>query len=88
MSTQYDWYKLFNQTDFKNENLVSRTILLQLEGRGRQIFEIFRAAYVSVQYGDAFLPVTFLDANPFVIETYAVYLDANDDVWFGFEVPP
>lgn len=87
MTTQYDWYKLFNKTEFEAEELVSRTLLVQLEGRGREQFHITRGNTVAVTYdSDIFLPVNFLEQNPYVQETYAVYLDGNDDVWFGFEV--
>lgn len=82
----YEWYKLFNKVDFEAEALVSRTLLVQLEDRGRQTFEIFRGNLVGVVYDDAFLPVGLLNQNPYAQEGYAIYLDANNDVWFGFEV--
>lgn len=82
----YDWYKLFNKSEFEAENIPARTLLVQLDDRGVETFEIFRGNYVAVMYGDAFLPINFLDQNPYAQNGYAVYRDPNDDVWFGFEV--
>lgn len=79
------WYKLFNLADFLAESLVSRTLVETLNDRGEQTFEIFRGNYVSVQYADAFLPINFLDRNPYVQGNYAVWRDGNDDIWFGFQ---
>lgn len=81
----FDWYKLFSLSDFLATGLVSRTLLLQLESRGTEIFEIFRGNEVSIGYADVFLPINFLENNPYVRDSYAVYKDANDDIWFGFE---
>lgn len=82
----YDWYKIFNLTEFLATGLVARSLVLELDGRGSTTFEIFRGNEVGVQFDDAFLPVSFLEQNPYVQGTYAVYLDATDNVWFGFEV--
>ena len=82
----YDWYKIFALPEFLDSGLVAKTLSLVLESRGRQQFEIFRGNCVSVQHADAFLPIDFLDRNPYIRDTYAVYRDQNDDVWFGFEV--
>lgn len=80
-----NWYKLFNVTEFLAEGLVSRTLVLELEGIGTQTFEIFRGNYVSVLYADTFLPIELLDQNPYAREGYAVYKDTADDVWIGIE---
>lgn len=82
----YDWFKLFNKIEFEADLIPSRTLVLQLEGRGRETFYLTRGNYTSVGYDDAFLPVSLLDQNPYVQGAYAVYLDGSDDVWFGFEV--
>lgn len=78
------WYKLFNVTEFLAEELVARTLVVDLTGRGVETFEIFSGNEVSVQYDDAFLPVNFLEQNPYIQGEYAVYKDAADDIWFGF----
>jgi hypothetical protein len=82
----YDWYKLFNKTEWLASGLVQRSVLVQLEDRGRVQYSISQGNTTAVLYGDAFLPAELLAYNPYVQETVAVYLDANNDVWLGFEV--
>ncbi len=79
-----NWYKIFNSTDFLAESLVSRTLVVDLEARGQETFEIFNGNFLSVAYDDTLLPINFLDQNPYVRDSYAVYEDASNDVWFGF----
>ncbi len=80
-----NWYNIFNKTDFIAESLVSRTLNVMLTGIGQVTIEVFRGAYVSVLYDDVFLPVQFLDVNPYERDGYAVYEDAAGDVWLGIE---
>ncbi len=84
----YDWYQLFNLTDWLATGLVARTLIVNLESRGRTVFEITQGNETSVRYGDQFLSVNFLEMNPNPgVESgslYAVYLDADNNVWFGF----
>ncbi len=83
----FTWFKIFNLTEFTDADLVSRTLSLNLEGRGQETFLITKSETVAVLYDDAFLPISFLDANPYSRESYAIYLDADSqDVYFGFEV--
>lgn len=83
----FDWYRLFNLTEWRAEELPSRTLIIDLEDRGRTEFLISEGNETGILYDDEFLPVNFLEQNPYVKNGYAVYLDANDDVHFGFEVP-
>lgn len=80
------WYKLFNVAEFMAESIVQRTLVEILPDRGEETFHIFRGSYVSVAYADAFLPIGFLDRNPYVQGDYAVYKDPYDNIWFGFQV--
>lgn len=82
----YDWYLIFNKAEFEATGLVQRSILLLLEARGRVEFLITQGNTLGVTYLDEFLPVQFYGDNPFAKNGYAVYLDADDGVWFGFEV--
>lgn len=82
------WYKIFNDAEFIADSVPSRTLVLPLEDRGTETFEIFRGKYTSVNYDDVFLPVNFLEQNPYVSGDYAVYKDAEDYVWFGFAKDP
>ena len=84
----YDWYNLFNLTEFMATELASRTIEPNLLQYGVTPFLVSRGNTVSLLYGeDVFLPINFLGHNPYAVPGYAVYVDENEDVWFGFEVP-
>lgn len=83
----FDWYNLFNQTAFLAENIYSRTLTYELQDRGLVSFHLTRGNTVAITYEGVMLPVNFLDRNPYFRDGYAVYIDGNDDVWFGFEVP-
>lgn len=81
----YDWYKLFNKTEFEATGLVQRKLILQLEDRGIVEFILNRGNTTSVMYSGVLMPVKFRNKNPFVVDTYAVYEDDENNVWFGFE---
>lgn len=80
----YDWYQLFNLTEFVATGLVQRTLVLNLESRGIQTFLLSSGNVVSISYDDGFLPVGFLGRNPYTQGQYAVYKDLDNNVWFGF----
>lgn len=84
---RFESYKLFNHAEFLATDLVSRTIAVNLERRGVTTFHLTRGNTVAITYEGVMLPVNFLDRNPYYRDGYAVYIDGNDDVWFGFEVP-
>ena len=79
----YNWYQLFDLSDFEAEGLVSKTLDVELEGLGRQEILITKGNTVAISYDDAFLPVNFLEMNPYENNGYAVYLDSNDKVHLG-----
>ncbi len=81
-----DWYEIFDATEFEASGLVSRSLSVQLTGRGEATFHITRGNLLGVTYLDTFLPVQLLGANPFAAGGYAVYRDPDDKVWFGFDV--
>ncbi len=85
---RFDWYKLFNLTEWIAGGLVAQSLTVNLEGKGRTTFEITQGNTTAVRLEAAgiFLPVAFLDNNPYTQDGYAVYLDAANDVWFGYEV--
>ncbi len=82
----FDWYNIFNLTDWLATGLVARTLTLSLESRGRTVFQITQGNETSVGYDDVFLPVNLLEINPYSQGNYAVYLDSDNGVWFGFLV--
>ncbi len=79
----YDWYNLFNKADFLVEGLVSRNLHVNIDGVGQKDILITKANEMSVVYGGTLLVVGFNGANPYTRDGYAVYLDAQDDVWLG-----
>ncbi len=92
----FNWFLIFNLTEFLATNLVSRTITTTLEGLGEKEILIVRGNLVSLVYDNCILPVGFNDDNPFVIDdadsteelSYAVYKDAaTQNVYLGIEVP-
>lgn len=87
----YQWFLIFNLTEFIATGLVSRTITTFLEEIGEKDILITRGNEVSIVYEDVILPVLYEGENPFVSEgddgTYAVFKDpATEDVYLGIEV--
>lgn len=82
----FKWYKIFNLTDFEATGLVSRTVTLFLQDVGLKDILITKGNFVSMLYEDTFLPINFLDKNPYSTNGYGIYLDADQDVWLGIEV--
>jgi hypothetical protein len=85
---EYTWYKIFSLAEFLATDLMLKTYTVELEDRGEQKFHVYRGNMISVRYDDAFMPLELDGRNPYeAIEGgYAVAVDINDDVWFGFEV--
>lgn len=84
----YNWYKIFNLTEYMSTGLVSRELIVLLQDIGRVTLLISRGNYVSVTYDGVNLPINYPSKNPYTAEGYAIYLDANSNVWLGFEVTP
>lgn len=83
----YDWFKIFNLTEFLNTGLVSRTLSAYLSGYGQKEVTITKGELTSIVYQDVLLPLGLNGKNPFVQNTFAVYKDENEDVYLGIEVP-
>lgn len=82
----YDWYKLFNLTEWLATGLVQRSLKIDLEALGEKTFLVTQGNTTAVLFEDKFLPVEFLGQNPYVIEDVAIYKNGADDVFIGFEV--
>lgn len=85
----FDWFKIFNATEFLATDLVSRSLTVTLEKYGEKTILITRGNLLSITVDGVFLPVGFLDENPYidVDETLAVLQDADGDVWLGIRIP-
>ncbi len=86
---RFDWFKLFNLTEWIATGLVAQSLTVNLEGKGRTTFEITQGNTTGIRLASAevFLPVAFLENNPYIQDGYAVYLDDANDVYFGYPVP-
>jgi len=83
----YDWFKIFNKTEFDAEELVSKTYTLIFEGIGQVEILVTQGETLGVLYDGVFLSVNMSDENPFEFDGHAVYLDsASQDVYLGIEV--
>lgn len=82
----FNWFKIFNLTDFTALGLVSKTYSYELQNIGLKDFLVTVGNEVSITVDDAFLSINMNDKNPFIFEGNGIYLDENQDVWFGFEV--
>lgn len=81
----YNWYRIFNLTEFLATQLVSRTYQLELENIGIKDILVTNGKTVSITYEDVMLSLNLNDKNPFVFEGLAIYLaDTTQDVYLGF----
>lgn len=92
----FKWFKIFNLTAFEATDLVSRTYTQILEGIGQKDILVTKGELVSMLYEGIFLPLELNEINPFIklaetdAETdlaYAIYIDANNDVFLGIKEP-
>ncbi len=79
----YDWYKIFNLVTFRELEMVSQNLLLDMEGLGQKEILVTNGNYTCVTYEGVLLPIGFNGHNPFEFDSLAVLLDANNDVWLG-----
>lgn len=79
----YDWYKIFNETDFLATGLQSRSYQIYLDGVGLKTVLVTVGNTTGVLIDDVFLSVNMNDRNPFTISNRAVYIDEAFDVWVG-----
>ncbi len=82
----FDWYKIFSLTDFLNEDITSCEMIVLLESIGRTTVLISRGNVVSLSYNNVYLPINFLDNNPYIDSGLASYVDVDNNVWLGIEV--
>ncbi len=79
----FDWYKIFNLDEFEATDLTSKNYEVVLEGLDVRNVLVTKGVGVNVTFDDVFLKIGLNDANPFIFESRAVYLDSNNDVWVG-----
>ncbi len=83
----YNWYKIFNLTEFLALAIISKEYSLNLSGIGQSEFFAFNGNVASVQYLDEMLPINLYTPELYEKNSYAVYRDdLTGDVYFGFLV--
>ena len=84
----FDWFKvcsIFDLSEDAEQQLVSKTYDLNLEGYGQYSILVTRGVGVGVVFDDVFLLVQLNEDNPFVFEDRAVYYDEDSNIWVGFK---
>lgn len=83
---EFNWFPLFNRSEFEELGLVSRTLTVTLEGIGEKEILITQGNELAITYEGIFLPVSFTDKNPFVKEGHAIFEDSNENIFLGIEI--
>lgn len=83
----YNWFKIFNTTEFDALDLVSKTYTFVLEGIGQKDVLVTKGVTYGMTYEGVFLSLNMIDRNPFEFDGHAIYVDADDNVYLGIEVP-
>lgn len=83
----YNWFKIFNMTEFLALNIGSKKYEYNLSGVGQSDFIVYLGNVVSIMYLDEFMPVNLYEPALYKKGSYAVYRDdITGNVWFGFLV--
>lgn len=80
----YTWYPIFNRLEFQSEVLISKTLTLNLTGRGETEVLIVQGVGIGVVVENTYLRVNLNTRNPFYFEGYAIYQNADQDIFLGF----
>jgi hypothetical protein len=81
----FDWYKVFNKTEFVATGLTSREITLDLSGIGSKTFLVTKGNLISVLIDDIYLSLDLNSKNPFIFGNMAIILDTpTQDVYVGY----
>ncbi len=82
----YNWFRIFNKTEFDNSGLVSRTITPTFVGIGVVNILITNGYKTGITYNDIFLSLELNGENPFEFEGHAIYIDEIFDVFIGLPI--
>lgn len=84
----YKWYWIFNRDVFLATGLVSKTYTVILDDQpGQKDFLVTQGETIGITFEGIFVALELNGKNPFEFDDRAIYVDANQDVWFGFAVP-
>lgn len=79
----YNWYQIFNTDDFDEEGLISKEYDVNMVGVGIKSILVTKGFSYSIIYSDTLLTVDMGGNNPFEFGGYAIYQDADNNVWLG-----
>lgn len=93
----YNWFYIFNASEFGLAGLVSRTYTVVLEGIGQKDVLVTQGNYLGITYEGVYLPINFNSENPFKFEdieqlqtddgdSLGVEIDSDNNVWLGILV--
>ncbi len=82
----YNWFFIFNADEFAALDLVSKTYTVILAGVGQKDVLVTQGVGIGITYEGVFLPLNLNGKNPFGFETFASYIDAENNVWLGVPV--
>lgn len=83
----FDWFLIFNTSDFTTFEFISKSYTLNLDGIGVKTILVTKGENFGLTYEGVFLQLGLNDENPFKFEGYAVYLNnETNDVYLGIEV--
>jgi len=79
----FDWYKIFNIDVFDALDLYSEEFQVILQGYAFKTIMVYKGIGYSVLIDGVFLRVDLNAKNPFIFEERAIFVDENDDVFYG-----
>lgn len=79
----YDWYLIINRAEFLATGLISRELEMTLEGVGNTTFLVTAGNVLSITEGEVMLSVGAAGDNPFYFQDRAIFLDENENVYWG-----
>lgn len=86
MVKTFNFFNIFNATEFLALGIPSRTITPDLIGYGPTEILIVHGIALGIVIDGIFLSLNLNGVDPFYYEGYCIRIDDNSDVWVGIEV--
>lgn len=81
--TQYLWFKIFNKTEFDALGIPSKTYTLNLDTIGEKDVLVTKGNLYGITYEGVFVALNMNEKNPSEFDDFAIYEDADDNVYLG-----
>lgn len=83
----YNWFKIFNKTEFLALGLTSKTYTIFLNGIGQKDILVTNGISIGILYEEVFLSLNLNDKNPFEFDNHAIFVDDDtQDVYLGVPI--